>query len=134
MVAFLRLPPSKLRPLLAATSGLSIRGRESGDVVSVKLQEDGTSGTDAAVFTTAALPADASAAQIVTSLNSANAVVGVSSVEDLISTDVLEFVVTSADGQEYTFNNVATYAVDGTTPATLTSLGDAETLADVVAD
>ncbi|MBE59610.1 MAG: hypothetical protein CMD66_09545 [Gammaproteobacteria bacterium] len=106
---------------------------ESGDVVSVKLQEDGTSGTDAAVFTTAALPADASAAQIVTSLNSANAVVGVSSVEDLISTDVLEFVVTSADGQEYTFNNVATYAVDGTTPATLTSLGDAETLADVVA-
>ena len=38
-----------------------------------------------------------------------------------------------ADGQEYTFNNVATYAVDGTTPATLTSLGDAETLADVVA-
>ena len=59
--------------------------------------------------------------------------VGVSSVEDLISTDVLEFVVTSADGQEYTFNNVATYAVDGTTPATLTSLGDAETLADVVA-
>ena len=106
---------------------------ESGDVVSIKLQEDGTSGTDAAVFTTAALPADASAAQIVTSLNSANAVVGVSSVEDLISTDVLEFVVTSADGQEYTFNNVATYAVDGTTPATLTSLGDAETLADVVA-
>ena len=106
---------------------------ESGDVVSVKLQEDGTSGTDAAVFTTAALPADASAAQIVTSLNSANAVVGVSSVEDLISTDVLEFVVTSADGHEYTFNNVATYAVDGTTPATLTSLGDAETLADVVA-
>ncbi len=106
---------------------------ESGDVVSIKLQEDGTSGTDAAVFTTAALPADASATQIVTSLNSANAVVGVSSVEDLISTDVLEFVVTSADGQEYTFNNVATYAVDGTTPATLTSLGDAETLADVVA-
>ena len=84
------------------------------------------------MFTTAALPADASAAQIVTSLNSANAVVGVSSVEDLISTDVLEFIVTSADGQEYTFNNVATYAGDGTTPATLNSLGDAATLADVV--
>ena len=106
---------------------------ESGDVVSIKLQEDGTSGTDASVFTTAALPADASAAQIVTSLNSANAVVGVSNVEDLISTDVLEFIVTSADGQEYTFNNVATYGVDGTTPATLTSLGDAETIVDVVA-
>ena len=59
--------------------------------------------------------------------------VGVSNVEDLISTDVLEFIVTSADGQEYTFNNVATYGVDGTTPATLTSLGDAETVVDVVA-
>ncbi|MBU24585.1 MAG: hypothetical protein CMD99_00950 [Gammaproteobacteria bacterium] len=106
---------------------------ESGDVVSIKLQEDGTSGADAAIFTTAALPADASAAQIVTSLNSANAVIGVSSVEDLISTDLLEFTVTSAEGQEYTFNNVATYAADGTTPATLTSLGDAATLADVVA-
>ena len=58
------------------------------------MQEDGTSGTDAAVFTTAALPADASAAQIVTSLNSANAVVAVSIVEDLITTDVLEFIVT----------------------------------------
>ena len=103
---------------------------ENGDVISVKLQADDSD--DQIVFTSAALPTDATAQQVVNSLNSPNAVIGISNVASFLSTDTLEFVVTTEDGIEYAFNNIA--STDPLTGVnTLNSIGDAETTADLVA-
>jgi len=76
---------------------------ESGDVASLKIQADGAS--DAVVFTTATLPADATASQIVASLNDANAVVELDGLVDLDADDIFELVLTTEDGLSYTYSN-----------------------------
>ena len=76
---------------------------ESGDVASLKVQSDGAS--DAVVFTTATLPADATTAQVVASLNDANAVVELDGLVDLDADDIFELVLTTEDGLSYTYSN-----------------------------
>ena len=76
---------------------------ESGDVASLKVQADGAS--DATVFTTATLPADATTAQVVASLNDANAVIELDGLVDLDADDIFELVLTTEDGLSYTYSN-----------------------------
>ena len=103
---------------------------EEDDVVSLKLQA--AADDDATVFTTATLPADASAAQIVASLNDANAVIELDDLADLDADDVFELVVQTEDGLSYTYTNAATYNDDGTV-ATVNSLADVTDPASLLA-
>ena len=103
---------------------------EADDVVSLKLQADGDE--DAIVFTTATLPADATAAQVVASLKDANAVIELDGLADLDANDVFELVVSTEDGLSYTYTNAATYNTDGTV-ATVNSIGDVTDPASLLA-
>ena len=103
---------------------------EADDVVSLKLQADGDE--DAIVFTTATLPADATAAQVVASLKDANAVIELDGLADLDANDVFELVVSTEDGLSYTYTNAATYNPDGTV-ATVNSIGDVTDPASLLA-
>ena len=103
---------------------------EADDVVSLKLQADGDE--DAIVFTTATLPADATAAQVVASLKDANAVIELDGLADLDANDVFELVVSTEDGLSYTYTNAATYNLDGTV-ATVNSIGDVTDPASLLA-
>ena len=103
---------------------------ESGDIVSLKVQGEGAS--DATVFTTVGLPADATTAQVVASLNDANAVLTLDGLEDLDSNDIFEFDVTTEDGLSYTFSN-AHDDYDPTDSTTWDSLADVTDAASLVA-
>ena len=103
---------------------------ESGDIVSLKVQGEGAS--DATVFTTVGLPADATTAQVVASLNDANAVLTLDGLEDLDSDDIFEFNVTTEDGLTYTFSN-AHDDYDSTDATTWDSLADVTDAASLVA-
>jgi len=103
---------------------------ESGDIVSLKVQGEGAS--DSTVFTTVGLPADATTAQVVASLNDANAVLTLDGLEDLDSNDIFEFNVTTEDGLTYTFSN-AHDDYDPTDATTWDSLADVTDAASLVA-
>ena len=103
---------------------------EADDVVSLKLQAVGDE--EATVFTTATLPADATAAQVVASLKDANAVIELDGLADLAANDVFELVLQTEDGLSYTYTNAATYNPDGTV-ATVNSIGDVTDPASLLA-
>jgi len=103
---------------------------EADDVVSLKLQ--GEADADAAVFTTATLPADATAQQVVASLNDANAVIELDGLEDLDANDIFELVLTTEDGLSYTYSN-AHSDYDPTDATTWDSLADVTDPASLVA-
>ena len=101
---------------------------ESGDVASLKVQADGAS--DATVFTTATLPADATTAQVVASLNDANAVIELDGLVDLDADDIFELVLTTEDGLSYTYSNAHDDydSLDATTWDSIASVTDPASL------